>query len=315
MRSVIKRVIEKNGHYQTLYPELNRVREAITYQTEKILTQDKDFLELYWSQQNAKNLIILTHGMEGHANQHYMNGMAQTFIAAGFDILAWNQRTCGKEINTTAGFYHGGCYQDLHQVVSHGLAKKKYQGVFLIGFSLGANITLRYLGERGIKHPDCIKGAVAISVPCDLKGSSIQIDKMQNFIYAKYFMKSIREKAKLKWQTTGNNYYAKFIKARKISAINELMAPLHGFKNAEDYYQKSSSLHVLKHIQLPCLILNALNDPFLPASCYPEKIMKSNPLIRLQTPKYGGHVGFYNSSDGSYESEKAAKKFIEGVLN
>jgi uncharacterized protein len=304
-----------NAHLETIYPSLIRKVQLAPYARERITTSDDDFLDLDWIKKPGNTrVLIISHGLEGNSTRAYIKGLARAGLSEGFDILAWNFRGCSGEINKQLCFYHSGATYDLDRVVQHALEQKIYDQIFLAGFSLGGNMTLKYLGE-GVVHP-AIKKCVVFSVPLHLHSSCQKISLPSNWIYAKRFLKSLKAKIFLKHQ----NYPELDIKA--LTSIKTIMefddhytAPLHGFKNAVEYYEKNSSLYFLKNIQTPTLIINALNDPFLSPECFPEKACSDHPAVRLEIPKRGGHVGFAEfSKTGLYWSEARGIGFLQGKL-
>lgn len=302
-------------HLETIYPALFRRVPGITYVRERIDTPDDDFLDLDWITKDFKELVIISHGLEGDSHRPYMRGMARAFSEAGSDVLAWNFRGCSGEMNRTLRFYHSGATDDLAHVIAHARSKG-YQKINLIGFSLGGNLTLKFLGEQGENAP--IHRAVAISVPLDLHSSSVQISTPGNFIYSRRFLRNLSLKIRKKAEQMPGK-----LDVSQLDAVNTLKdfddiftAPIHGFENAEDYYRKSSSLYFLKDIRIPTLILNAANDPFLSPACYPVNLLKDHPFVDLEIPNYGGHVGFTSfTPDKLYWSEKRALRFIRQTGN
>lgn len=298
-----------NGHLQTIYPALFR-HITVPYQRERMVTPDDDFLDLDWLTQFATKLVILSHGLEGNSTRAYMTGMANHFFRNGYDVLAWNYRGCSEEMNHQLRFYHSGATDDLDCVVRHAVAKGKYIAINLIGFSLGGNITLKYLGEQKDQLIPELKKAVVFSVPLHLHSSCLQISS--HWIYAQRFLKSLKKKIIDK---------SKKIKTLDVTGMAEVKtlihfddrytAPLHGFDNAFDYYQRCSSLYFIDHVQLPTLIVNALNDPFLSEDCYPLQQVKHHRYVQLETPDEGGHCGFASfNRNGVYWSEVRALEFI-----
>lgn len=299
-----------NAHLETIYPALLRRINGVAFQRQRINTPDGDFLDLDWLKRSSRNLVVISHGLEGNSHRAYIRGMAKACFDAGFDVLAWNYRGCAQEMNLRPRFYHGGATDDLETVVNYVLSLHTYDTLDLIGFSMGGNITLKYLGEK--KRPAAIRKAVAFSVPLDLHASCLKISRPENRIYAHRFLKSLKLKITTKaalmpgFDTTG------------IDAINTLMAfddrytaPLHGFANAIAYYKDSSSLYYLQGIDRPVLIVNAQNDPFLSAECYPAEKLKDHRWICFEAPNRGGHVGFAQfSKNGLYWSESRALDFI-----
>lgn len=297
-----------SGHLETIYPALLR-NVDLHYHRERITTPDKDFLDLDWLHCGATKLVIISHGLEGNSSRAYMKGMARAFSKNGFDVLAWNFRGCSDEMNQQLRFYHSGATDDLDYVVMHARAKG-YQEIYLIGFSLGGNLTLKYLGER--KTYAEIKKAVVFSTPLDLYTSCVKISKPGNRIYSNRFLKSLKEKVIRKSSVIAG------LDLKGIESIDTLIrfddqytAPLHGFQNAMDYYTKCSSIHFLDAISIPSLIVNARNDPFLSELCYPIAQFRNHTFIKIENPRHGGHVGFAQfNKNGLYWSEERALSFL-----
>jgi predicted alpha/beta-fold hydrolase len=272
---------------------------------------DSDFIDLDWARKGSDKVVIISHGLEGNSHRAYVKGMANVFFKNGFDVIAWNFRGCSGEMNNSLRFYHSGATDDLAFVVDHALAKS-YAKVFLVGFSLGGNLTLKFVGERSVDSR--VSGVVVFSVPLDLHASCLQIAKPSNWIYSRRFLNNLKRKVKTK---------AKLMRDLDITSIDEIgtimdfddryTAPLHGFGSAIEYYTKCSSIHFLSGIKTPTLIVNAKNDPFLSEECYPEEIL--NPWVTMEFPERGGHVGFASfRRNGLYWSEQRALEFF-GQLN
>jgi predicted alpha/beta-fold hydrolase len=298
-----------NGHLQTIYPSVFRKVEGVHFVRERIDTPDGDFLDLDWTIAGNHNpLIILSHGLEGDSTRQYIMGMVKNFSQHNFNCLAWNFRSCSGEMNKTVRFYHSGATDDLDVVIRHAIAKG-YQQIYLVGFSLGGNLTLKYLGEQGEKLSVKIKKAVTFSVPLHLSSSSQTI----GWLYTKRFnatlKKKILEKAKL---------FPVQIQTSNISKIKTLKdfddcytSQLHGFKDAEDYYERNSSLYFLDKIAIQTLIINAQNDPFLSKACFPFEKIKHLEKVHFQAPEMGGHCGFYQADyQGILWSEQQALAWI-----
>jgi uncharacterized protein len=300
-----------SGHIETIVPALFRKQKVNEFFSEEIPTPDGDFLEIDWYKRHSKMLVILSHGLEGDSRRPYMLGMANTFFSAGFDCLLWSFRSCGSRMNHKLRMYHSGATYDLDTIIQHAITKG-YSEISLIGFSLGGNLTLKYLGERGENVHSTIKNAVVFSVPCHLSAGSKEIDKWFNKIYCRRFLKSLKikmiQKAALHPEVAEKVHLLK-----KIKNLNEFddafTAPLHGFKNAEDYYHQNSSIRFMEGIRIKTLIVNAKNDPFLPSECYPVKEVNLNPFITLEMPEKGGHCGF-SIKNGIYYSEVRALEFV-----
>lgn len=299
-----------NKHLETIYPSLIRKVEGIRYIRERINTPDDDFLDLDWMKQGSEKLVILSHGLEGNSQRSYIKGMANLFYNNGFDVLAWNYRGCSEEINRTIRFYHSGATDDLNLVVNHSVAIG-YDEINLIGFSLGGNLTLKYLGENASALHPVVKKGVAFSVPLNLHTSCIEISKPSNWVYNKRFLTSLKEKVLNKSRKNSA------LDARPLASVKSLLefdnlytAPIHDFKDAIDYYQRCSSLQFIESIERPTLVVSALNDPFLSGDCYPSHL-KDHPYLKFEYPERGGHVGFaLFNQNGLYWSELRALQFI-----
>ncbi|WP_460219126.1 YheT family hydrolase [Psychroserpens sp. MEBiC05023] len=285
----------RNGFVATVYSGLFRKVIGVEQKRERIETRDKDFLDLDWSYTTDKSdaVIILLHGLEGHGQRPYITGAAKLFNENGIDAVAVNFRGCSGEGNRFYHSYHSGATNDLDDVVKHCIQNKNYSKVYIKGISLGANITLKYLGEER-DVPEEVKSAIAISVPVYLTGSARELHTFKNKAFAIRFRQHLVDKLKVKIKQFPDRITQDEINSIKtLRDFDEVYtSKAHGFKDALDYYEKCSSLQFLPNIKIPTLIINALNDSFLSHECYPVKEAKANNNLYLEMPKYGGHVGF-----------------------
>lgn len=285
-----------SGHLDTIIPYYLRPTPKVAFDRERIETPDNDFLDLDWIKQHSKKVVILTHGFESNSNAKYIKGMAKTFKQAGYDILAWNFRSCSEEMNYQPIFYHSGATYDLNTVIQHTL-HQNYDEIYLIGFSMGGNLTLKYLGENTSKIPYQIKKSCVFSVPCSLLSSSRTLEKGLSKQYSAMFLKSLKAKVKKKKeQLESHGINCKEVLSLKtlIEFDHKVTAPLHGFKDAFDYYEQSSANKYIPEIKISTLIVNAQNDPFLGEECYPTELVDQNANVSIKIPRFGGHVGFVN---------------------
>lgn len=300
-----------NRHVLTVFPTLFRRVRPASYVRERIATPDLDFLDLDYSRTGSRSAVVILHGLEGNSTRQYVTGMVHIFNESGFDTVSMNFRGCSGECNKALRFYHSGETGDLQTVIDH--ISPHYDRIHLVGFSLGGNVTLKYLGERGTAVSPKIRSAVAISVPVDLLDSSTELEKRHNSIYRMRFIRSLgeklAEKAKAYPQNISLDGYSAIRTFREFD--DRYTAPIHGFKNAEDYWRQSSSIFYLNGISVPTLLINALDDPFLGKGSYPFDAAAANPHFHLETPEAGGHVGFVTFSEKYYWSEKRAWKFID----
>lgn len=307
----------KNKHLETIIPALFR-KINLNYNRERINLPDGDFMDLDWIKNNNTNLVILFHGLEGSSQSQYIKGFARKFKENGFDVCAVNWRSCSGENNKLITSYHSGISADINTVINYITDKYNYKKIILGGFSLGGNVLLKYLGEVKSEIPETIKASFAFSVPIDLAGSAEVLGKIWNKPYMSRFLKTMNKKLKEKaaqfpGQIDINNLH-------KIITFKEwdtkYTAKIHGFNNADHYYDKCNSLQFLPHIKTPTLLVNAKNDPFLSPNCFPIKIAMEHPYLFLETPLLGGHVGFsINNVNGDYYSEIAAFKFVNEFIN
>lgn len=303
----------KNGHINTIVSSLFRKIKAPTFIRKRIKTKDQDYLDVDFLKGGNNKIVVLCHGLEGSSSSTYILGTSNLLHANGYDIAALNYRSCNGEINKKIRTYHSGETEDLHTVINDVLPY--YEEIFIVGFSLGGNIVLKYAGDRVYAIHQKIKAIVGVSVPIDLHGSSLELSKFKNTLYSKRFLKSLLKKAKIK-----QKQYPLIIELDKLNKVKSLKdfdesftSVVHGFSNAIDYYNKCSSKQFLHQIKTPTLIINAWDDPFLSDSCYPVNEAKINTFLNLMLPKYGGHVGFFHNKRAYLWNEEQILKFIQNV--
>lgn len=297
----------RSGHVNTLYGGVLRDMQAPAYVRERITTPDDDFLDLDWFRQGHRRVAILSHGLEGNSRRTYMNGMARHLGSDGWDVLAWNYRGCSGEPNRTLRTYHSGATEDLDAVVRH--ARNGYEGAGLVGFSLGGNLTLKYLGEMGEHAP--VQAAVVFSVPCDLASGSRHLARRRAAPYMARFMRSLRRRVRQKAAMFPGRIETRGLDAMRTfrEFDDAYTAPLNGFQNAEDYWARASCKPYIRHIRVPTLVVSAQDDPFLPPECYPVEEAGASQSVTLETPQWGGHVGFAESRN-RFWSERRASGFL-----
>ncbi len=302
-----------SSHLETIYPALFRKVTGLTNpDRERLTLSDGDFVDLDWRKQGSKKLVIIQHGLEGSSDRPYILGVAKHFFNHGFDTLAWNYRGCSGEMNKAVRFYHSGATDDLDEVVQHALPE--YSEVFLVGFSLGGNMTLKYVGEDS-RSPK-VKGAVAISTPLDLDKGSDNLATPRGKLYEQRFLRSLVKKVKEKAAIMPEKIDPKPLDQLKtLRQFDDFFtSKLHGFKDATDYYNQCSSKYFLKGIQIPTLILNATNDPFLTPESLDHSLTKDLPMVALETTNHGGHVGFIaKNKQKVYWSEERALQFCLSI--
>ena len=293
---------------QTIVPALFRRVPQVTTRRERIELPDGDFLDLDWATSGSDRLVILSHGLEANSQATYIQGMAGALQRRGWDVLAWNYRGCGGESNRLLKFYHSGASDDLNHVVQHALAVHPATKIDLVGFSLGGNMTLKYLGER--ERVPRLHRAVAFSVPCDLACSSARLSSPINRnLYMRRFLVSLRKKLAEKRPRFPDQIDLRGAwKIRDFRGFDDrFTAPLHGFRDAADYWARSSSRPFLGRIPIPALLVNAANDPFLGPGCFPREEAEGSGLFHLEVPEDGGHCGFSNGGVESWAEIRTAE--------
>ncbi len=289
-----------NGHLQTIIPSLFR-KIPVNYFRERLELPDGDFLDLDWSRRGSEKLVIVTHGLEGDSTRHYVTGMIAVLAQAGYDGLGWNARSCSGELNRLPRFYHHGDAEDLRYVVEYAIAKYKYKEIILAGFSMGGSLTLRLLGEKPEKLPAEVKMALAASVPLDLKSSVNELCKPGKRFYMERFIKKlavkIEAKSKLFPEHPNLIFDGYFDRIKDFYDFDSTYtAPLHGYLDALDFYERASVKPLLSQIGIETYIVQALNDPFLGKECFDLGEAASNKRINLLLPPKGGHVGFIQNT-------------------
>ncbi|MFK7809049.1 MAG: YheT family hydrolase [Saprospiraceae bacterium] len=302
-----------NAHLQTILPALFR-KVNVPFERERLTLSDGDFVDLDWLDKGSRKLVILTHGLEGNTNRHYMKGMAEAFAKKGWDSLAWNCRSCSGEMNKKLRLYHHGEINDLEEVINHALHTKDYEQIVLIGFSMGGNINMKYLGVHADHLPAPIYKAVSISAPCDLHTSVKKLDEPVCRFYKKRFLKKLEPKIKFKSQQYPDKIdYSLYKTIKNWRDFDQFYTiNLNGFKSPDEFYTQGSAINFLDKLRIPTLLINALNDPILTPECFPKSIAEKNPNLILEMPTTGGHVGFAMRSRKGAWTEERALEFILG---
>jgi uncharacterized protein len=303
----------RNPHLQTILPVLIPRRLPFRFVRERLELADGDFLDLDWLSRRRARVAIISHGLEGSTANGYIRGTAAALDRAGWDVLAWNFRSCGGAPNRLPRFYHSGETGDLTAVILR--AAVDYRCIALVGFSLGGNIVLKYLGEAP-PHP-AIVGAVAVSTPVDLAASARALDQRAgNRIYLQRFMKTLVAKIEAKATRFPADLDATGVRAiRTFQQFDDrYTAPLHGFRDAEDYWERSSAHRYLGGIGIPALLLNALDDPFLTTESMPFADAERSASLTFEAPAHGGHAGFLDLANGLQRwSERRTVEFLEAI--
>lgn len=310
------------AHLRTLWGKLIRSRDDVPTRRERWETPDGDFLDLdRLDTPPVTPRLLILHGLEGSARSHYARGLlaAARRHQWSADVLVF--RSCGDEPNRLLRSYHSGETGDLDFVVRKLIAANPEQPIVLTGVSLGGNVLLKWLGEQSEQTPSQVVAAAAISVPFDLARGSRYLQHGFSRLYERYFLRSLRMKALGKAaRFPGSLDPAAIGRARTLWDFDDLVtAPINGFVNAKDYYDKSSSLRWLSRVRVPTLLLNAADDPFLPPAVLDEvrDIAQTNHALHVEFVAKGGHVGFISGVvpwRPTYYAESRAMEFLGAAL-
>ena len=288
------------GHAQTIYPVLFVPRPRIIYRRERWATPDNDFVDVDWAVPHAgaapgpnldAPLLALFHGLEGSSDSHYSRSLMHAVLAAGWRGVVIHFRGCSGEPNRLARAYHSGDSAEIDWMVRR-LANPAAP-LYAVGVSLGGNALLRWLGEQGTAASALVERAAAISAPVDLMAAGNTLDRGFNLVYTRHFLITMRRKALAKLESHPRIYARDAVAAaRTLRRFDDLVtAPLHGYRDTDDYWTRASSKPILRDIAVPTLVLNARNDPFLPVNALPSPADVST-AVTLEQPDEGGHVGF-----------------------
>ena len=283
-----------NGQLQTIIPGAFRNVDGVQYSRERLELSDGDFVDLDWIRNGHKKLVVLLHGLEGNSSRQYMLSPAKYFSEKGWDVVAFNCRSCSGEMNRKLRLYHHGEIEDLRQVISHVVAPKLYEEIVLSGYSMGGAMLSKYLSVYAGEVPSEIKCGISFSAPFDLEESIKWVEKRGNWIYHRMFRTRLVKKILLKdKQFPGRFDISKiddYPKWRDFDAA--FSAPMNGFASVDDFYYDAACKNFLHDLDTPLLIVMASNDPIISTTCVPMELCKRHPKIKFEITKNGGHVGY-----------------------
>lgn len=281
----------RNAHMQTLWQTLFRSRPVLPLQRERITLDDGDFLDLDWLGSGLhRPLVLILHGLEGSIESPYATGLMASLADAGLDSCFMHFRGCSGEPNRLDRSYHSGDTHDVAQVARY-IEQRTGRSLYAaVGFSLGGNVLLKWLGESGPEAP--VEKAVAISVPYRLADAAERMNHGFSRIYQYHLLSRLKRKYRDKFQSRKSPLNVDIDALRTfVEFDDQVTAALHGFSGAEDYYRRASSGQYLHNIKAHTLLIHALDDPFMyPGSVPPADALA--PLVRLELSEHGGHVGF-----------------------
>jgi predicted alpha/beta-fold hydrolase len=281
----------KSAHLQTLFGPLFRRRPAIGLRRERIELADGDFLDLDWTPGNRGPVVVVLHGLEGSSDSPYARGMLETIHAHGWRGAVMHFRGCSGVPNRLPRSYHSGDTRDLEDVIQRLRERLDGPALAVVGYSLGGNVLLKWLGEQGQGAP--IAAAVAVSVPYTLSLAADRLGKGLSRIYQRHLIADLHAKLRRKFSPGDGPIDLELAgSSRNFWEFDDrVTAPLHGFDGVHDYYTRSSSRQYLAGIRVPTLMLHAEDDPFMTPGVLPRDDELA-PSVRLEVSASGGHVGF-----------------------
>lgn len=286
------------GNAQTIFPYFINLNPEIGYRRERWEMDDGDFVDIDWLDGAPdKPLVILLHGLEGSSQSHYALSLMRFLQKLQWRGTVVHFRGCSGTPNRLPRAYHAGDSAEIDRMLRHvaqqNHSQQRKTACYVVGVSLGGNALLKWLGEQGTQAAGLVAGVVAVSVPLDLAAAGGVLDSGFNRVYTRHFLTTLKRKALGK-----NRQFPGLLNARAVAACSSLYefdnlvtAPLHGFRDTNDYWHQSSSKPWLRSVQVPTLLINARNDPFLPESVLPKK-SEVSAFVSLEYPQQGGHVGF-----------------------
>lgn len=286
------------GNLQTIWPALfaRRVRgESPRYRRERWVTPDRDFVDVDWLEtpQTAPVLLVLFHGLEGSSRSHYAQAFADYCRRQGFAYAVPHFRGCSGELNAGPRAYHSGDHEEIGWILAR--MRQKHAGpIVAVGISLGGNALMRWAEVMGSQAAAVVSAVASVCAPLDLAASGRAIGRGFNrLVYTRMFLHTMKPKALRKLAQHPGLFDPEALRSAKdlYAFDNVFTAPLHGFRNTDDYWTRASAAPHLHHIRLPALVLNALNDPFVPAASLPG-LTQAGKWVTLWQPSHGGHVGF-----------------------
>ena len=307
------------GHRQTVWANyapracsdaaLARIAEP-----RQLPTPDGDYLRVHWNrvEPEAQAVLVVLHGLTGCAASPQVIGIAAKGWKRGFEVVRVDLRNASGDTPSTE-IGHAGRSEDVRAVLDHVIDRAPTAAICVIGYSLGGNMALKALGELHRDAPEQLQAVATISVPIDLDAACRQIDAATNFVYRAYFVKRLRSLVARRARRAPEHYgQINLDGVHTIRGFDEaVVAPLGGFVDAADYYQRCSALRFIEAIRIPTLLIQAKDDPFIPFDAYRDPRIKSNDAVTLLAPALGGHAGFYGSSQRDRDAFWAENRAVD----
>ena len=308
------------GHWMTLYTwgrprRFPRLPEPLPRFFD-VAPATRVLAHCYWQTEPREHPTLMAlHGLEGSSRAHYMRGLAAKGHAAGFNVVLLNQRNCGGTEHLSDSLYHSGLSADPAAVIQELVELDGLRSVAVVGYSLGGNVALRLAGDHGPRGPaDALVAVCAVSPTMDLARCVDALEQPSNLLYELNFVRNLKGRMRRKAKLLPGRFDLRPLSGvRTVRGFDEAFtAPHHGFKDADDYYYRASSLRVVEHIEVPTLILSAADDPFVPPGQFRAPELMGNPSVTVVVPRHGGHCGFVTRSSSGFDgywAEQTAVRF------
>ena len=286
------------GHLQTIYSVYLDRRYRVDYLRERWDTPDGDFIDLDWIEGDPKKpLLVLFHGLEGSSRSHYALSLMHAVRQLKWRGVVVLFRSCSGEINKLPRAYHSGDSAEINWILRRLKSRHSPGKLYAVGISLGGNALLKWLGEQGEEAGNIVKAAAAVSAPIDLMAVGDNLGQGFNLFYTRTFLASMKRKYLVKLRRYPDLVDGEaMLRSRTLREFDDVVtAPLHGYKDTDDYWTRASSKPGLISVRVPTLLVNAKNDPFCPASALPSPAEVSA-AVTLDYPQAGGHAGFVSGT-------------------
>ena len=270
----------------------------------------------YWQPIPRRHATLIgLHGLEGSSQAHYMRGLADKAYAAGMNAVMLNQRNCGGTESLSAGLYHSGLSADPRAVIAELTELDRLPAIAVAGYSLGGNVGLRLAGDYGAETPPQLQTVIAVSPTMDLGLCVEALERRSNRIYEWNFVRNLKRRIQRKSRIWPGHFDIRRLHTvRTVRAFDDrFTAPHHGFRDANDYYYRASSLRTIAQVRVPTLILSATDDPFVPSEQFEDPRIVSNRYVTVQKTRYGGHCGFYAHATQGFDGYWAEQRIVDRV--
>ena len=297
--------------YRSLRGERRRYESRLV----EVEPGERVLLKCRWQEERrSAPTLLLIHGLEGSSHSLYMRGTAQKAFRQGFNVACMNMRNCGGTEHLSRTLYHSGMTGDIRRVLLEELAGREgLQELYVVGFSMSGNMVLRLAGEYGDDAPRALAGLCAVSPSVELSGCAERIKRRDNRLYVWSFMRSLRRRVRRKRRLFPDSYDTRGLwRVRTVRQFDErYTAPLGGYRDAADYYERASSLGAVARIRIPTLVVHAADDPLIPVLPLRDPLVAGNPNVLLVVTERGGHVGFIAARARAEDRHWAENRVVE----